>query len=48
MKHTVKIWIVLVTISAFLIGLLQAEIVPPSYTWLLHIYFVVSLRCHGL
>lgn len=34
MKHIVKILSLLVAISAFWIGLLQAAIVPRSYTWL--------------
>ncbi|XP_010500323.1 PREDICTED: dolichol-phosphate mannosyltransferase subunit 3 [Camelina sativa] len=48
MKHIVKILSLLVAISAFWIGLLQAAIVPRSHTWLLPIYFVVSLGCYGL
>lgn len=34
MKHIVKILSLLVAISAFWIGLLQAAIIPRSYTWL--------------
>lgn len=48
MKHIVKILSLLVAISAFWIGLLQAAIIPRSHTWLLPIYFVVSLGCYGL
>ncbi|XAR58743.1 Dolichyl-phosphate beta-D-mannosyltransferase [Bertholletia excelsa] len=48
MKHIVKIMGLLVAISAFWIGLLQASIVPHSHTWLLPLYFVVSLGCYGL
>ncbi|CAJ1794451.1 unnamed protein product [Sphenostylis stenocarpa] len=35
-------------ITALWIGLLQTSVVPRSYTWLLPIYFVVSLGCYGL
>ncbi|XP_013588880.1 PREDICTED: uncharacterized protein LOC106297137 isoform X2 [Brassica oleracea var. oleracea] len=48
MKHVVKILSLLVAVSAFWIVLLQAAIVPQSHTWLLPIYFVVSLGCYGL
>ncbi|XP_030502133.2 dolichol-phosphate mannose synthase subunit 3 [Cannabis sativa] len=48
MKHIVKIITLLVTISALWIGLLQAAILPRSYTWLPPIYFIVSLGCYGL
>ncbi|XP_010486266.1 PREDICTED: uncharacterized protein LOC104764433 [Camelina sativa] len=48
MKHVVKILSLLVAVSAFWIALLQAAIIPRSHTWLLPIYFVVSLRCYGL
>ncbi|XP_052171242.1 dolichol-phosphate mannose synthase subunit 3-like [Diospyros lotus] len=48
MKHIVKIMTLLVAISAFWIGLLQTSIVPHSYTWLLPLYFIVSLGCYGL
>ncbi|KAF3522405.1 hypothetical protein F2Q69_00046324 [Brassica cretica] len=49
MKHIVKILSLLLAVSAFWIGLLQAAIIHPGYnTWLLPIYFVVSLGCYGL
>lgn len=48
MKHIVKILTLLVAISALWIGLLQTAIIPRSHTWLLPIYFVVSLGCYGL
>ncbi|GAB4841426.1 Dolichol-phosphate mannose synthase subunit 3 [Ancistrocladus abbreviatus] len=48
MKHILKILTLLVAISAFWIGLLQASIVPRSYTWLLPIYLIVVLGCYGL
>ncbi|XP_010547108.1 PREDICTED: uncharacterized protein LOC104818973 [Tarenaya hassleriana] len=48
MKHVVKILSLLMAISAFWIGLLQAAIIPQSRTWLLPIHFVVSLGCYGL
>ncbi|GAV70727.1 DPM3 domain-containing protein, partial [Cephalotus follicularis] len=48
MKHVVKILTILVTISAFWIGLLETSVVPRSHTWLLPIYFIVSLGCYGL
>ncbi|KAK4268257.1 hypothetical protein QN277_024938 [Acacia crassicarpa] len=48
MKHIVKIMTLLMAISALWIGLLQTSILPRSYTWLLPVYFVVSLGCYGL
>ncbi|XP_021895604.1 dolichol-phosphate mannose synthase subunit 3-like [Carica papaya] len=48
MKHVIKILTLLVAISAFWIGLIQALIVPCDQTSLLPIYFVVSLGCYGL
>ncbi|KAL0697020.1 hypothetical protein Bca4012_064200 [Brassica carinata] len=48
MKHIVKILSMVLAVFAFWIGLLQAAIIPPSYTWLLLIYTVVSLGCYGL
>ncbi|KAM1152942.1 hypothetical protein FF1_035453 [Malus domestica] len=48
MKHIVKILTLLVAISALWIGLLQTSIIPGSHTWLLPIYFIVSLGCYGL
>ncbi|KAI9400443.1 hypothetical protein POPTR_002G245800v4 [Populus trichocarpa] len=48
MKHIVKIMVLLVAISACWIGLLQTSIIPRSHTWLLPIYFVISLGCYGL
>ncbi|KAI5315470.1 PREDICTED: dolichol-phosphate [Prunus dulcis] len=48
MKHIVKIMTLLVAISALWIGLLQTSIIPRSHTWLLPIYFIVSLGCYGL
>ncbi|XP_073280872.1 dolichol-phosphate mannose synthase subunit 3-like isoform X2 [Primulina huaijiensis] len=48
MKHIVKILTLLVTLSALWVGLLQASIIPRSYTWLLPMYFIVSLGCYGL
>ncbi|CAA7012974.1 unnamed protein product [Microthlaspi erraticum] len=48
MKHIVKMLSLLVAISALWIGLLQAAIVPRGHTWLLPIYFIVSLGCYGL
>ncbi|XP_070678652.1 dolichol-phosphate mannose synthase subunit 3 isoform X1 [Malus domestica] len=48
MKHIVKILTLLVAISALWIGLLQTSIIPRSHTWLLPIYFIVSLGCYGL
>ncbi|KAK3031794.1 hypothetical protein RJ639_036946 [Escallonia herrerae] len=48
MKHIVKIMAVVVAISASWLGLLQTSIVSQDYTWLLPIYFIVSLGCYGL
>ncbi|OWM82899.1 dolichol-phosphate mannose synthase subunit 3 [Punica granatum] len=48
MKHIFKIITLLVAISALWIGLLQMSLVPRSHTWLLPIYFIVSLGCYGL
>ncbi|WOG85965.1 hypothetical protein DCAR_0105158 [Daucus carota subsp. sativus] len=48
MKHIVKIMSFLVLMSAVWVGLLQASIVPQSYTWLLPLYSIVSLGCYGL
>ncbi|XVF29026.1 hypothetical protein REPUB_Repub15cG0084300 [Reevesia pubescens] len=48
MKHILKIFSLLVVISSLWIGLLQASIIPRSHTWLLPIYFIVSLGCYGL
>ncbi|XP_009334900.2 dolichol-phosphate mannose synthase subunit 3 [Pyrus x bretschneideri] len=48
MKHIVKILTLVVAISALWIGLLQTSIIPRSHTWLLPIYFIVSLGCYGL
>ncbi|KAK8654119.1 hypothetical protein V6N13_128095 [Hibiscus sabdariffa] len=48
MKHVLKLFSLLVVISALWIGLLQASIIPRSHTWLLPIYFIVSLGCYGL
>ncbi|KAK8585949.1 hypothetical protein V6N13_050916 [Hibiscus sabdariffa] len=48
MKHVLKLLSLLVVISALWIGLLQASIIPQSHTWLLPIYFIVSLGCYGL
>ncbi|XP_021645751.1 dolichol-phosphate mannose synthase subunit 3 isoform X2 [Hevea brasiliensis] len=48
MKHVVKIMALLVAISSIWVGLLQTSIIPHSHTWLLPIYFVVSLGCYGL
>ncbi|WOG96110.1 hypothetical protein DCAR_0415441 [Daucus carota subsp. sativus] len=48
MKHIVKIMSLLVVMLAVWVGLLQASIVPHSYTWLLPIYSIVSLGCYGL
>ncbi|XWS36591.1 hypothetical protein CRYUN_Cryun20dG0097700 [Craigia yunnanensis] len=48
MKHVLKIFSLLVVISALWIGLLHASIIPRSHTWLLPIYFIVSLGCYGL
>ncbi|XP_057513487.1 dolichol-phosphate mannose synthase subunit 3-like [Actinidia eriantha] len=48
MKHIVKIMTLLVAISAFWMSLLQTSMIPRSYTWLLPLYFIVSLGCYGL
>ncbi|OVA04371.1 Dolichol-phosphate mannosyltransferase subunit 3 [Macleaya cordata] len=48
MKHIVKILTLLVAITAFWIGLLETSIVPRKQTWLLPVYFIVSLGCYGL
>ncbi|KAJ6729051.1 DOLICHOL-PHOSPHATE MANNOSYLTRANSFERASE SUBUNIT 3 [Salix viminalis] len=40
--------VLLVAISACWIGLLQTSIIPRSHTWLLPIYFIISLGCYGL
>ncbi|KAK2664634.1 hypothetical protein Ddye_003208 [Dipteronia dyeriana] len=48
MKHVVKILTLVVAVSAFWVALLQTSVIPPSHTWLLPIYFIVSLGCYGL
>ncbi|XP_047976442.1 dolichol-phosphate mannose synthase subunit 3-like [Salvia hispanica] len=48
MKHIVKIMALLVALSAVWISLLQTSVLPKSYTWLLPLYFIVSLGCYGL
>lgn len=48
MKHVVKILTLLVAITALWFGLLQTSVIPRSHTWLLPIYFIVSLGCYGL
>ncbi|KAK4800057.1 hypothetical protein SAY86_025422 [Trapa natans] len=48
MKHIVKITTLLVAITALWIGLLQMSLLPRTHTWLLPIYFIVSLGCYGL
>ncbi|XP_068664690.1 dolichol-phosphate mannose synthase subunit 3 isoform X2 [Aristolochia californica] len=48
MKHILKIISLLVAIFSLWIGLLQASIVPRSYSWVLPVYLVVSLGCYGL
>ncbi|KAG6422831.1 hypothetical protein SASPL_113212 [Salvia splendens] len=48
MKHIVKIMALLVALSAVWISLLQMSVLPKSYTWLLPLYFIVSLGCYGL
>ncbi|RAL47483.1 hypothetical protein DM860_011221 [Cuscuta australis] len=48
MKHIVKIFTILVAVSALWTWLLKTAVLPESYTWLLPIYFVVSLGCYGL
>ncbi|KAL1561329.1 Dolichol-phosphate mannose synthase subunit 3 [Salvia divinorum] len=48
MKHIVKIMALLVALSAVWISLLQTSVLPKSQTWLLPLYFIVSLGCYGL
>ncbi|KAL3637290.1 Dolichol-phosphate mannose synthase subunit 3 [Castilleja foliolosa] len=48
MKHIVKIMAFLVALTAFWFSLLQTSVLPESYTWLLPLYFIVSLGCYGL
>ncbi|XP_057437094.1 dolichol-phosphate mannose synthase subunit 3-like [Lotus japonicus] len=48
MKHIVKILTMIMAITALWAGLLQVSMIPRSHTWLLPIYFVVSLGCYGL
>ncbi|KAK6135958.1 hypothetical protein DH2020_010489 [Rehmannia glutinosa] len=48
MKHIIKIMALLVALSAFWISLLQTSVLPESYTWLLPLYFIVSLGSYGL
>ncbi|XP_054794445.1 dolichol-phosphate mannose synthase subunit 3-like [Prosopis cineraria] len=48
MKHIVKIMTLLMAIGALWVGLLQTSVLPASHTWLLPVYFVVSLGCYGL
>ncbi|KAJ9539402.1 hypothetical protein OSB04_032135 [Centaurea solstitialis] len=48
MKHIVKIMTLLVAITAVWISLLQTAVIPRSHTWLLPLYFIVSLGCYGL
>ncbi|XP_042062867.1 dolichol-phosphate mannose synthase subunit 3-like [Salvia splendens] len=48
MKHIVKIMALLVALSAVWISLLQTSVLPKSCTWLLPLYFIVSLGCYGL
>ncbi|XP_024992868.1 dolichol-phosphate mannose synthase subunit 3 [Cynara cardunculus var. scolymus] len=48
MKHIVKIMTLLVAITAVWISLLQTAMIPRSHTWLLPLYFIVSLGCYGL
>ncbi|KAI4354315.1 hypothetical protein L6164_003187 [Bauhinia variegata] len=48
MKHIVKILTLLMAITSLWVGLIQASVVPRSHTWLLPIYFIVSLGCYGL
>ncbi|QHO28162.1 dolichol-phosphate mannose synthase subunit 3 isoform X2 [Arachis hypogaea] len=48
MKHIVKIFSLVVAITALWIGLLQSSVIPRSHTCLLPVYFVVSLGCYGL
>ncbi|KAJ9543406.1 hypothetical protein OSB04_023113 [Centaurea solstitialis] len=48
MKHIVKIMTFLVAVTATWISLLQAALIPRSHTFLLPLYFIVSLGCYGL
>ncbi|RZS18890.1 hypothetical protein BHM03_00051244 [Ensete ventricosum] len=48
MKHILKIMALLVVVAGIWISLLEASVVPRSYTWLLPVYLVVSLGCYGL
>nr|XP_033511284.1 dolichol-phosphate mannose synthase subunit 3-like isoform X3 [Nicotiana tomentosiformis] len=48
MKQIVKILTIVFGVYALWIGLLQTSVVPESYTWLLPLYFIVSLGCYGL
>ncbi|KAF6166242.1 hypothetical protein GIB67_031026 [Kingdonia uniflora] len=48
MKYVIKILSLLIAITAFWIALLEASVIPRSYTWLLPVYFVVLLGCYGL
>ncbi|XP_077211981.1 dolichol-phosphate mannose synthase subunit 3-like [Tasmannia lanceolata] len=48
MKHILKIMALLMAISAVWIGLLETSVVSCRYTWMLPVYFVVSLGCYGL
>ncbi|KAF8394039.1 hypothetical protein HHK36_020241 [Tetracentron sinense] len=48
MKHIVKIMTLLMAISSFWIGLLEMLVVPPNYTWVLPLYFIVLVGCYGL
>ncbi|KAJ4822289.1 Dolichol-phosphate mannose synthase subunit 3 [Turnera subulata] len=48
MKHIVKIMTLPLAISAFWIGLASINRSTYPYTWLLPIYFIVSLGCYGL
>ncbi|KAI3959751.1 hypothetical protein MKW98_018851 [Papaver atlanticum] len=48
MKHVVKILTLLVAITAFWIGVLETKISPRNNTWLLPIYFIMSLGCYDL
>ncbi|KAL8258931.1 hypothetical protein R6Q59_026884 [Mikania micrantha] len=38
----------LVAVTAVWISLLQTGMIPQSHTWLLPLYFIVSLGCYGL
>lgn len=48
MKHIVKLLTILVAISAFWVGLLQASVISWSQAWLLPVYLIISLGCYGL